>query len=321
MLFRSGGKKGADGANGGGTAINNVSLAFDPSVWTTEIEVVPSVSDALFVARTTVTRILPALFVLLSYVTAIFSVPLAKTMWSSTVEIFQLAMAHFNAVNWTQVIAILRAHIMVVRPHVSLFLETHQVALIAPLLWLLMATIVLFWLPKDSSTSPELDSKELLTRRHRRALKQHYRKVTRRANVPQVGSIRSHGLHRKYPINLRSMGHFIRRNAPTLVEQQQQVQLNILHSKVAALLQRVDSLKRSIQQSPTRWTCRHRKATIDHGPTQHCPTFRGTSRSPAESTTQKEEGVNRLDINDAYLPAPPRTPRRRARGLPKSSGV
>ncbi|KAI2493003.1 hypothetical protein MHU86_21534 [Fragilaria crotonensis] len=63
------------------------------------------------------------------------------------------------------------------------------------------------------------------------------------------------------------MGRYIRRNAPTLVEQQQQVQLNDLHSKVATLLQRVDSLKRSIPRS-THWTCRHCNDTIVHGPTE-----------------------------------------------------
>ncbi len=41
------GKRGAHGANGGGTAINNASLAFDPSVWTTKNEVIPSATDAL----------------------------------------------------------------------------------------------------------------------------------------------------------------------------------------------------------------------------------------------------------------------------------
>ena len=45
----TGGKKGSDEVNGGGNAINNVSLAFDPSVWTTEIETTPSVSDALYI--------------------------------------------------------------------------------------------------------------------------------------------------------------------------------------------------------------------------------------------------------------------------------
>jgi hypothetical protein len=279
------------------------------------------VTDALFILRTMVTRILPVLVLLLTYVMAIFSVPFAKTMLTSTLEIIQLAMAHFNAVDWSQVMAILRAHVMVVRPHVSQFLEAHQEALIAPLLWALLATVVLFWLPKPISTSPEPDPKELPSRRHRRALKQHNRKVTRRANVPQAGSIRSHGLHRRYPINLRSMGRYIRRNAPTLVEQQQQVQLNDLHSKVATLLQRVDSLKRTIPRS-THWTCRHCNDTIVHGPTEPCPKLRDTSRSPSDLSTQ-EEGprINHCDVNDAYLDAPLRQQRRRARRLPKSNGV
>ncbi|KAI2504290.1 hypothetical protein MHU86_10128 [Fragilaria crotonensis] len=55
-------KKSSEGPQGVGSAINNVSLAFDPSVWTTEIEVVPSVTDALFILRTMVTRILPYSF-------------------------------------------------------------------------------------------------------------------------------------------------------------------------------------------------------------------------------------------------------------------
>ena len=133
----------------------------------------------LFVLRTAVTRILPVLIVLLTYVMAIFSVLFAKTMWTSTLENFQSTMAYFSAVDWIQVNAIAQAHIMVVCPQVSQFLETHQVALIAPLLWLLMGAIVLFWLPKVVSTLPEPDSKEVTTCRHCHALQQHYRKVTR----------------------------------------------------------------------------------------------------------------------------------------------
>ena len=95
---------------------------------------------------------------------------------------------HFNAVDWIQVNAILRAHIMVVCPHVSQFLETHQVALIAPLLWLLRAAVILLWLPKVVSTPPEPDPKEIPTRCHQRALQQHYRKVTRRANAPKLAA-------------------------------------------------------------------------------------------------------------------------------------
>ena len=37
--------------NGGYTAIINVSLAFDPSAWTTEIEIAPNVTDTLFPAQ------------------------------------------------------------------------------------------------------------------------------------------------------------------------------------------------------------------------------------------------------------------------------
>ncbi len=86
MALHSGSKKGADGTNGGGGAINNVSLAFDPSVWTTENKVTPSVADALYVLHTMVTWKFPVLFVLLTNVTAIFSVPFAKSILTYTVE-------------------------------------------------------------------------------------------------------------------------------------------------------------------------------------------------------------------------------------------
>ncbi|KAI2501109.1 hypothetical protein MHU86_13332 [Fragilaria crotonensis] len=52
------------------------------------------------------------------------------------------------------------------------------------------------------------------------------------------------------------------------------------------------------------------------------PKVRNTSRSPSDLSTQ-EEGprINHCDINDAYLDAPLRRQRRRARRLPKSNGV
>ncbi|KAI2489016.1 hypothetical protein MHU86_25586 [Fragilaria crotonensis] len=108
--------------------------------------------------------------------------------------------------------------------------------------------------------------------------------------------------------------------APTLVEQQQQVQLNDLHSKVATLLQRVDSLKRSIPRS-THWTCRHCNDTIVHGPTEPCPKLRNTSRSPSDLSTQ-EEGPG---STTAMSTTPTSTLRfassDAARRLPKSNGV
>jgi hypothetical protein len=118
-------------------------------------------------------------------------------------------MAHLIAVDCTQVMEIVRTHFYLIWSLALQFLYAHLEAIIAPLLWLLMATVVIHWLPNFASTPPEPDTKEKLTRRQRRALKQHYHKVTRQANATHVGSICSHGLHRKYPINLRSMGHFI----------------------------------------------------------------------------------------------------------------
>ena len=176
-------------------AINNVSLTFDPSVWTTKNKVIPSVTDALFVLRTMVTRKFPVLFVLLTYVLAIFSVPFANTIWILTREKLQFTMAHLIAVDWTQVMEILKsamAHLIAVEwtqiieivqtqfsliwSHVLQFLCAHQEALIAPLLWFLMATVVLCWLPNFTSTPSEPGPKEKPTRRQRRALK-HYCKV------------------------------------------------------------------------------------------------------------------------------------------------
>jgi hypothetical protein len=189
-------------------------------------------------------------------------------------------MAHLIAVDWTQVMEIVGTHFFLIWSHALQCLYAHQEAIVAPLLWFLMATIVLYWFPNFASAPPEPDFKEKLTRCQRRALKQHYCKVTHQPNATHIGSIRSHGLHRKYPINLQSMGHNIQSNAPTLIERPQQLQLNTLHSKVATLLKRVDSLKRPTACSTKSWTCCHCKDTIVHGP---CPTLRDTFHSPSES--------------------------------------
>ena len=111
-------------------------------------------------------------------------------------------MVHLIAVHWTQVMEIIQTHFSLVWSYVLQFLYAHQEALIAKLLWFLMATVGLCLLPNIASTPLEPGPKEKLTRHQHRALKQHYRKVTRQANATHVGSIRSHGLHRKYPINL-----------------------------------------------------------------------------------------------------------------------
>jgi hypothetical protein len=47
-------------------------------------------TDALYVLRTLATRNFPVLVVLLTYVSAIFSVSFAKTMWNSSVPLQKL---------------------------------------------------------------------------------------------------------------------------------------------------------------------------------------------------------------------------------------
>ncbi len=89
------GKRGADGANGGGTAINNISVAFDPSVWTTKNKVIPSVTNALYVLRTMVNRTFPLLFELLTYVSAYILSPVYKNF----VEFFSLVCKKYLDLN------------------------------------------------------------------------------------------------------------------------------------------------------------------------------------------------------------------------------
>jgi hypothetical protein len=69
-------------------------------------------------------------------------------------------MAHLIAVNLTQVMEIDQTHFSGIWSCVLQFLYAHQEALIAPLLWILMATIGLCWLPNLTSTPPEPDPKE-----------------------------------------------------------------------------------------------------------------------------------------------------------------
>jgi hypothetical protein len=153
----------------------------------------PDVSRTLFTAHLRVGNILSP--VCKNYVE--FFSPVCKNYLDLNRGKLKSTMAHLIAINWTQVMEIVRTHFSLIWSHVLQFLYAHQDALIAPLLWFLMSTVVLCWLPKLTSTPPEPDPKEKSTSRQRRALKQHYRKVTCQANATHVGSIRSHGLHRK----------------------------------------------------------------------------------------------------------------------------
>ena len=99
------------------------------------------------------------------------------------------------------------------------------------------------------------------------------------------------------------MGHFIRKNAPTLAERQQRAELDALHTKVTHLVRKIDSLLvcGRIKKFPS-----HQDKDFAR---QGHPHF--SNGHPSAPTARKEGEVNR----------PGNPPRRRARGRPKSDGV
>jgi len=113
---------------------------------------------------------------------------------------------------------------------------TYNVAILPPVMWI-GALVVTIWLRPPPDDNPAIPRQE----RRQREQAQH-RSRTRRAWYS--GSIRDHDIHRKYPISLRSMGHFIRRNAPTVDQRQLQDQVNSLHDRVLRLQQQLQTLLR-----------------------------------------------------------------------------
>jgi len=121
------------------------------------------------------------------------------------------------------------------------FVTTYHVAILPPVMWI-GALVVTIWLRPPPDDNPAIPRQE----RRQPAQAQH-RSPTRRALYS--GSIRNHNIHRKYPISLRSMGHFIRSNAPTVNQRQLKDQVNSLHDRVLRLQRQLQTFMRL--QSPT----------------------------------------------------------------------
>jgi hypothetical protein len=121
------------------------------------------------------------------------------------------------------------------------FVTTYHVAILPLVMWI-GVLVVTIWLRPPSNDNPAIPRQE----RRQRAQAQHLSR-TRRAWYS--GGIRNHNIHRKYPISLRSMGHFIWRNAPTVDQRQLQDQVNSLHDRVHRLQQQLHTLMRP--QFPT----------------------------------------------------------------------
>jgi hypothetical protein len=109
--------------------------------------------------------------------------------------------------------------------------------LIAPLLWITTAFVSSFHKPflDRFFPTPPNPPDEPQSRGQRRRHEQHTRRENRRCRRTRPGSIRDHGLNRNYPINLRSMGHYIRSNAPTAKERELQLSVQRLTDNVTTL--------------------------------------------------------------------------------------
>ena len=91
-------------------------------------------------------------------------------------------------------------------------IQHHSSALVAPVIWIFLA-ISIFWL-QPPLTPPLPAPNEPSTRQRHRISTLAERRERRRKSLSERRSIRTEGFHRKYPLDLRAMGRFIRRPPP-----------------------------------------------------------------------------------------------------------
>ena len=187
-------------------------LIQDPLVWITEVRRTPDLSDLLYAFT-----ILPwffkfgliiALLPLIGGVTWLvdtYVVPVLLPIWKldySVVVVF-----------WNQFLYPVISNLLLI------VCTNPTVYIITPLLWSIFTYVGAREL--RSVTHPRLDgpARHGMTRSEYRRHRQEMRRRSCLRTPSQ--SIRTAGLHRKYPLHLRSAGHFVRRSqAPTVEERQ-----------------------------------------------------------------------------------------------------
>ena len=107
-------------------------------------------------------------------------------------------------------------------------------SLVAPILWILIGV-------SAAGIFHSKEVKPLHSRRERRHYKQACRRYNRRSHRRCPGSIRDHGLHRSYPLHLRSAGHYMRPKPPTSFLRELAKEWASLRVEVRRLLQFVNS--------------------------------------------------------------------------------
>ena len=257
----------------------NFSLIEDPSVWSTAVAAHPSMSDIWFGIQTAIGAFFPVYWLILwvlacaiapnlvDFIQVVGSVVKASAVTvASTFVIFQ-------AIDWNSLA--LQVSEVVIQV-VGCVLAHHQ-ELLAPLLWLILL-MAPFW--AKAPPASDKDPPPHLHCNQRRAIKKAQAHQRNQVHANRTLSIRSEGIHRSYPLCLRSQGHFVGHQAPTVNHQNRCRQLAELRHQVMKLTTQVTRL-------------------------QHC------GRSPRQNVRNQHE---------LSIMAPAKSPfiRRRARSCPKS---
>ena len=157
----------------------------------------------------------------------------------------------------------------------------------------IVGTALLLLLP--SNWSPFVDPSHEppprpLHRRDRRAQEQARRRARSKRRW-RCGSIRDHSLHRSYPLRLRSLGQYIRRQAPTIDERQARAQVEMLHDVTSERLSRAEQYRRRGQRRGHRRMDREGEGRVVRS-------IHGRPNNPPQGRP------NRRRANTTYRPVP-----------------
>ena len=217
------------------TSAAMMSLVQDPSVWVTEVRRFPSFSDLLYAFS-----ILPLLFFKIGLVIALLPL-LGSFLWFVDTFIVIPVLLPILKFDLPVLVSTFQAATLPVSNIVTPIIQpirsssSQHLFSAGPLLPSSDGLSSAVSLVRDLTAPPSTQCHEPPS--HRRAPSQ---------------SIRTEGLHRKYPLHLRSMVHFVRRSqAPTAEERRLRDEIYKIQIRVAALEREVRLLSRLNYYDPT----------------------------------------------------------------------
>ena len=237
-----------DGEANGPSTSAMMSLVQDPSVWTTDIDCRPTLSDIFFIVNN-----FPMPFKIILFLTFAPTIP-DLLRFAGFIK-HQLLQVH-----WQSIIASIATQVVQLSAVIAAFLHTYYQTFFAPLLWTVFLVAVL-WNDRNFPRAKPPPAPDKLTRRQRRLLRCFAKRESlRRSRSNNHKGIRTERLHRCYPINLRAMGRFVRRSqAPTFeerrFERRLKTQIEHLKKEVENLTYRLRVQQRSqyVPGEPPKW--------------------------------------------------------------------